>query len=97
MKKAFAVANIRCEGCANTIKKALAPDFGEVEVDLSQEPRIVTVDIENEAQEKKFKETLKSLGYPMITDQTGFLEDKALKAKSFISCAVGKFTLDKGE
>ncbi len=97
MKKSFAVANIRCEGCANTIKKALAPEFGAVEVDLSQEPRIVTVDIKNDAQEEKFKKTLKSLGYPMITDQIGLIEDKALKAKSFISCAVGKFTLDKGE
>ncbi len=97
MKKSFVVANIRCEGCDNTIKKALAPEFGEVEVDLSKEPRIVTVEIKNEEDEEKFKKTLKSLGYPITTDQTGFLEDKALKAKSFISCAVGKFTLDKGE
>ncbi len=97
MKKSYEVLNIKCEGCANSIKKALAPHFDDVEIDLSKEPRIVTVEIENSEDEELLKNRLKNLGYPLVTDRCGFIETKALKAKSFVSCAVGKFTLDKGD
>jgi copper chaperone CopZ len=97
MRKSFEVANIRCEGCANSIKKALSPHFGEVEVDLTKMPRIVTVDIQSEADEAKFKEILISLGYPLIDVRLSKSAEIGAKAKSFISCAVGKFTLEKGE
>ncbi len=97
MRKSFAVANIRCEGCANSIKKALSPHFEYVEVDLTKEPRIVTVELEKESDEEKFKEILISLGYPLVDEELSKSTEIGLKAKSFISCAVGKFTLDKGE
>ena len=97
MKKSFEVLNIRCEGCANSIKKALSPHFDFVEVDLTKEPRIVTVDIKREEEEEKFKEILRSLGYPLCEERLSNTQRMGLKTKSFISCAVGKFTLDKGE
>ncbi|MRI58065.1 MAG: heavy metal transporter [Epsilonproteobacteria bacterium] len=97
MKKSFTVLNIRCEGCANTIKKALSSHFGPVEVDLTKEPRIVTVDINSSQDEEKFKEILISLGYPLVDDELSKMAHLGLKTKSIVSCAVGKFTLDKGE
>ncbi len=97
MKKSYEVLNIRCEGCANSIKKALSPHFDFVEVDLTKEPRIVTVDIQRAEEEEKFKEILRSLGYPLYEDELSNVQRMGLKTKSFISCAVGKFTLDKGE
>jgi len=97
MKKSFEVANIRCEGCANSIKKALSPHFGEVEVDLTKMPRIVTVEIQSDEDEAKFKEILISLGYPLVDTKLSKSAEFGAKAKSFISCAVGKFTLEKGE
>lgn len=97
MKKSYEVLNIKCEGCANSIKKALAPHLAFIEIDLTKEPRIVTVEIEKAEDEEFLKRTLKNLGYPLVTEKTGFIETKALKAKSFVSCAVGKFTLDKGD
>jgi len=87
----FEVANVRCGGCANTITKALKEGgFEEVSVDLSCEPRKVTVEIADEAQLAQVQAILRSLGYPLITDERGFSEDTILKAKSFVSCALGK-------
>lgn len=91
MIQTFEVANIRCGGCANTITKALKDaGFEEVNVDLSCEPRKVTAPIADEVQLAHFKATLRSLGYPLTTDERGFAEDTMLKAKSFVSCAFGK-------
>lgn len=91
MKQTFEVANIRCGGCANTITKALQEaGFTEIEIDLSCEPRKVTTVIADEAQLAHFKAILRSLGYPLNTDDRGFTEDTILKAKSFVSCAIGK-------
>ena len=97
MRKSFAVLNVRCEGCANSIKKALAPHFDFVEVDLTKEPRIVTVKMNSSKDEEKFKEILISLGYPLVDDELSKMAHLGLKTKSIVSCAVGKFTLDKGE
>ncbi|BCD68057.1 heavy-metal-associated domain-containing protein [Nitratiruptor sp. YY09-18] len=97
MKKSFQVQNIRCEGCANSIKKALSAHFGFVEVDLSKMPRIVTVELKSEDDKKKLKNILLSLGYPMIDEDLSKSQELGAKAKSFVSCAIGKFTLDKGD
>lgn len=92
----FEVANIRCGGCANTITKALKEGgFEEVSVDLSCEPRKVTADILDEAQSAHFKAILRSLGYPLIGEEEGVIDNAALKLKSFVSCAVGKFSTDE--
>jgi|APHig6443718053_1056840.scaffolds.fasta_scaffold35749_2 copper chaperone CopZ len=96
MITAFEVANIRCGGCANTITSSLKEaGFNEVSVDLSCEPRKVTVDILDEAQLAQFKAVLRRLGYPLIGEEEGALDNAALKLKSFVSCAVGKFSTDK--
>ncbi|HIP26902.1 MAG TPA: heavy metal transporter, partial [Flavobacteriaceae bacterium] len=34
MKQTFEVKNVKCAGCAGTLKKSLLEEFGEVEVDL---------------------------------------------------------------
>lgn len=96
MITAFEVANIRCGGCANTITSSLKEaGFNEVSVDLSCEPRKVTVDILDEAQLAQFKAVLRRLGYPLIGEEEGALDNAALKLKSFVSCAVGKFSTDQ--
>lgn len=94
MLKTIEVNNIRCEGCANTIKKTLKQEgFSSVEVDLSCEPRKVTVNIEDEASEAHFRAILRKLGYPLFDEETSFANAATFKAKSFISCAVGKFNI----
>lgn len=94
MTKTFTVANVRCGGCANMITINLTEaGFENVKVDLSCEPRKVTSNIKNEVQEAQFRDILTKLGYPLVDDDYTTLERISLKAKSFISCAVGKFEL----
>ena len=90
MKKSFIALNIKCGGCANTVKESLKKEFGEVEVDLEKEPRVVTVEINNEEHEQLFRKKMRALGYPMNDENLGVFTATGLKAKSFVSCAVGK-------
>ncbi|MFA6187675.1 MAG: heavy metal-associated domain-containing protein [Sulfuricurvum sp.] len=95
MIQTFEVENIRCGGCANTITKVLQEaGFKEVIVDLSCEPRKVTVEAVNEAQLAQFSTILRKLGYPLADIDNGLIDSTVLKAKSFVSCAVGKFGSD---
>lgn len=89
------VNNIRCGGCANTITKALTKEgFTSINIDLSCEPRKVTVDIQNEASLAHFKAILRKLGYPIFNEEVSFGDSATLKVKSFVSCAVGKFSIE---
>jgi len=90
MQKSFRVLNVKCGGCANTIKKSLKEEFGEVDVDLNFEPRIVTLEIEDDAKELLFRKKMMALGYPFEDEKLGMFTKGGLKAKSFVSCAVGK-------
>ncbi|MDD5051215.1 MAG: heavy-metal-associated domain-containing protein [Sulfuricurvum sp.] len=91
----FEVANIRCSGCANTITKALKEaGFTEVSVDLTCEPRKVTAEIADDAQLAQFKALLRTLGYPLVGEEEGTLDNATLKLKSFVSCAIGKFSTE---
>ena len=89
MKQILEVQNVKCGGCANTLKKALLGDYGEVEVNLDKMPREITIDIDDDNLEVlKFK--LRSLGYPLVTDELSTFQTINTKAKSFVSCAIGK-------
>ena len=90
MQKSFKVQNVKCGGCANTIKESLKDEFGEVVVDLTQEPRVITLEIKDEEAEASFRKKIRSLGYPMEDEELGTFAKGGLKAKSFISCAIGK-------
>ena len=86
--KSYKVANVKCSGCANTLKTRLEPIFGEIEIDLSIEPRVISID--NEHNEKQLRDELMNLGYPMIDEELRFSQNISTKAKSFVSCAIGK-------
>ena len=89
MKQTYEVLNVKCGGCANTLKTKLVEEFGEIEVNLDVEPRQITLDIEASAV-PLLRENLKSLGYPMSDEDLSTFEGFSTTAKSFISCAVGK-------
>jgi copper chaperone len=93
MKTKIIIDNMKCGGCAGSIKKGLK-SFTEVSE--------VVVDVENESVEithnddlpiEKLKEKLSSMGYPEKGTLEGF--DKfAANAKSYVSCAIGKISND---
>jgi copper chaperone CopZ len=83
------VLNVKCGGCASTLKKKLFEEFGEVEVDLEKQPRQITLVI-SEEQVDELKKALKQIGYPLASEEMGFMEASSVKAKSYVSCAIGK-------
>ena len=89
MKKIFQIDNVKCGGCASTLTKQLQEEFGEVKVNLEKEPREIILEIDdNQIDNLKIK--LKKLGYPLIDDKLTTFETVTTKAKSFVSCAIGK-------
>ncbi|MBN2816947.1 MAG: cation transporter [Campylobacterales bacterium] len=96
MLQTFEVANIRCGGCASTIRTALDDaGFNNVKVDLLSEPRKVSADIHDDKELERFKKVLRDHGYPLVDEAIGLLDSATLKAKSFVSCAVGKFSTEE--
>jgi len=89
MQQTFEVQNVKCGGCAGTLKKALAEAFGEVTVDLTVTPRTITLDLEPDAADS-LKLQLRKLGYPLVGDELSTFQTIETKAKSFVSCAIGK-------
>ncbi len=91
MKTKISIDNIKCGGCAGSIKKGLK-SFAEVSD--------VIVDIENESIEithqddfpvNTLKEKLLTMGYPEKGTLEGFDKFTA-NAKSYVSCAIGKIS-----
>ena len=93
-KQTFKVQNVKCGGCANTLTTKLKDTFGAIEVNLETMPREITLEIADENIES-LKTALKGLGYPFKGESFGFVQDSSMKAKSFVSCAVGKFEVAK--
>lgn len=87
MKKSFEVQNLKCGGCSNTITKKLSALYSNVEVDVDSKQVAVEFD---EGKEDEVKATLKELGYPVVGEKMGWFESSGAKAKSFVSCAIGK-------
>ena len=90
MKQTFKVQNVKCGGCASTLIKSLKDEFGIVEVNLELNPREITLDI-NDDKKEDLKLKLRNLGYPLSSDELSGFEKAATTAKSFVSCAIGKF------
>ncbi|MBE2984704.1 heavy-metal-associated domain-containing protein [Campylobacter sp. RM9344] len=63
----FKVENVHCSNCANTIKNALEDDFGVIEVDLSVEPRVISLEISDE-KVANFKSEMSDLGFDVIEE-----------------------------
>lgn len=85
MKTEIQIENLKCGGCAATIKKGLLSLDAVTEVVIDIENSIVTVTSESENLQV-IKEKLSKLGYPEVGDKNTIVH----KAKSFVSCAVGR-------
>lgn len=84
----IAVENIKCGGCANSIRKGLREStlVGSVEVDI--ESGQVRIEGDDSAREE-IVARLANLGYPEVGSVEG-MKAAAAKAKSFVSCAIGR-------
>ena len=82
------VENIKCGGCAASIKKKLTEALNTEAVEVDVEQGVVRLDI-SEDQKDQVVKVLLDLGYPETDSVHGFGSAKA-KAKSFVSCAIGR-------
>ena len=81
------VENLKCNGCASTIKKGLLI-FDEINsVDIDIENSIIELKFDGDNQNvEKYKSKLAKLGYPEIGNN-----NTISIAKSYYSCAIGRF------
>jgi len=84
------VENIKCGGCANSITKKILQQDGVKSVEIDIERGSVQIDGDN-ALRDSYAETLRGLGYPEHGTLQG-IESVGVKAKSFVSCAVGRMS-----
>ena len=79
------IENLKCGGCAATIKKGLLSieNVSDVLVDVANDT--VSITSENVLIDV-IKEKVSKLGYPEVGDKNTIVH----KAKSFVSCAVGR-------
>jgi copper chaperone len=84
------VENIKCGGCANSIRKALTAIAGVAKVDVDIENGAIRVE-GDEAARTAVTQRLLELGYPETGTVAG-IGSAAAKAKSFVSCAIGRVT-----
>jgi copper chaperone len=88
MEHVIEVENIRCGGCANTITHSLQKLDGVRNVSVDIENGRVSVTTDTDDRERLVAALLKN-GYPEKGSAEGLQAAKA-KAKSFVSCAIGK-------
>ena len=91
MKESFEVFNVKCGGCASTLKSKLSKEFGKIEVNLNVLPRKITLDMKNKNVDELSK-ALRELGYPLAAEEMSFMDNTSAKAKSFVTCAMGKMS-----
>jgi len=90
----ISVENIKCGGCAGTITKRLneLDTVSDCQVDVERGVVSIAGDESNvEVNRAEVAQLLLKLGYPENGTAEGLKAAKA-KAKSFVSCAVGKMS-----
>ena len=93
MSYTIAVENIKCGGCANSIRSKLLDQQLAQQVDVDIEQGQVHVD-GNPEWRQRVADALAQMGYPETGSVEG-IKAATAKAKSFVSCAVGR--LDNAE
>ncbi len=88
MRFSVQVDNIKCGGCANTIRKKMTDIEGVTAAEVDIDNGVVTID-GDESVRPTVVETLLKAGYPESGSAEGMSALKA-KASSFVSCAVGR-------
>ncbi len=86
MNTTLHIQNLKCGGCAHTVttKISAIENIENVKVDVENDA--VTFDFASETDLETVKQKLLTLGYPALGENNSMTS----KAKSFVSCAVGR-------
>ncbi|MDA3906901.1 MAG: heavy-metal-associated domain-containing protein [Bacteroidales bacterium] len=83
----FFVENLKCNGCANTIRKEASKFSSVNNVTVDSEQSLISIEVDDTLDElEQIKQKLAKIGYPEI----GAENNLATTAKSYVSCAVGR-------
>lgn len=88
MKTQIYIQNLKCGGCANTIIKNVSNIELVSNVTVNVEENSVNFDLANQDKLVEVKVILKKIGYP----EDGETNSLGSKAKSYVSCAIGKMS-----
>ncbi len=80
------ILNLKCGGCASSVKKGLNSIEGVETVEVDVENGKVSFDATSDETVNLVKEKLANMGYPEVGDANTLIH----KAKSFVSCATGR-------
>ena len=89
MEHHIQVENIKCGGCARTVENTLNELAGVSQIQVDVDSGMVTIHCEDQVSRATLAQALSSKGYPEVGELAG-LESVGAKAKSFVSCAVGR-------
>ncbi len=87
MKAVLEIQNLKCGGCAESIRRRLAKISNLENLHIDESLSLVSFDYAEESGLSLAKEALSSLGYPTVEDPNSFGQ----KARSYLSCASGRF------
>lgn len=86
MKTTLIIQNLKCGGCANTVISRLS-ELEEInDIEVSNEDNSVSFSYSNEENLNEAMSLLSKLGYPVVGEENTL----GKKAKSFVSCAIGR-------
>lgn len=88
MKTQIYIQNLKCGGCANTIIKNVSSVESVSNVTVNVEDNSVNFELVNNEKLEEIKLILKKIGYP----EDGEANSLGSKAKSYVSCAIGKMS-----
>lgn len=94
METTINIDNIKCGGCANTIRKNMIEFKGVSDVIVDVEKESVVLKHDTAIDLEGIKQKLHSLGYPEKGTAEGF-DKLASGVKSYVSCAIGRLTDDE--
>jgi copper chaperone CopZ len=81
----FQVENIKCGGCANSIKNGLMKMEGVEGISIDIEKGVVSATLQDFVDDDNVQRALHKMGYTAPGEGSGFD-----KAKSYVSCMIGR-------
>jgi copper chaperone CopZ len=89
-EKTLQIENLKCQGCARTVRNGLMGIEGIQTADVDLEKSEVNFTFSDISSEQEVIKKLSSLGYPLKGENNDLMK----KAKSYVSCAVGRMGSD---
>jgi copper chaperone CopZ len=86
MNYTLEIQNLKCGGCVNTITKELNNIEGIQQISVDKDNSTVSFETDTSTQVDVVKQRLSAIGYPEVGDDNSLID----KAKSYVSCAIGK-------